>query len=674
MSATDDISRRIEELRAELRHHNHRYHVLDDPVVADAEYDALFRELVALEEAHPELVTPDSPTQKVGAAPIEEFGTVTHGVPMLSLSNVTSEAELREWEEQLRNHLKEPEALFTYAFEPKLDGVAFEAVYEKGVYRVGSTRGDGVTGEDITEQLKTVRSLPLRLRDEEAPVPKLLEVRGEAIMGRKEFEALNRRLAEEEEPTYANPRNLTAGSLKQKDPGITATRKLDVLVYGPGRVEGAEFDSQTAFLALCRALGFKTSGLSRRCADMDEVVAALAELEAMRDGLPFEIDGAVVKVDDLATQERLGVRSRSPRWAVAYKFAARQATTVVEEITVSVGRQGALTPVAELRPVPIGGVTVSRATLHNRDEIERLGVLVKDTVLVERAGDVIPKVVKVIVDARTGDERAFTWPDRCPACGTAVREDPEEVAIYCPNIACPAQQKARILHFGSRRAMDVEGLGEKLVEQLVDGGLVRDPSDLYRLDVEMLAGLERMAEKSAENVLEGLERSKETTLPRFLFALGPRHVGEATALSIARDLGTLENVIDADLARLEAVPDVGPIVARSLREFLEEPENRAVVDRLLAAGVEPAEEERPEVPAESPVAGLTVVFTGKLERMSRDEAAEVTARLGGKAVKSVSKKTDLVVAGPGAGSKRKKAEELGVEVIDEEEFFRRIGE
>jgi len=674
MGGTDDISRRIEELRAELRRHNHRYHVLDDPVVADAEYDALFRELVALEDAHPELVTPDSPTQKVGAAPIEEFGTVTHGVPMLSLSNVTSEAELREWEEQLRNHLKEPEALFTYAFEPKLDGVAFEAVYEKGVYRVGSTRGDGVTGEDITEQLKTVRSLPLRLRDEEEPVPKLLEVRGEAIMGRKEFEALNRRLAEEEEPTYANPRNLTAGSLKQKDPRITATRELDVLVYGPGRVEGAEFDSQTAFLALCRALGFKTSGLSRRCADMDEVVAALMELEAMRDGLPFEIDGAVVKVDDLATQERLGVRSRSPRWAVAYKFAARQATTVVEEITVSVGRQGALTPVAELRPVPIGGVTVSRATLHNRDEIERLGVLVGDTVLVERAGDVIPKVVKVIVDARTGDERAFTWPDRCPACATAVREDPEEVAVYCPNIACPAQQKARILHFGSRRAMDVEGLGEKLVEQLVDGGLVRDPSDLYRLDVETLAGLDRMAEKSAENVLEGLERSKETTLPRFLFALGPRHVGEATALSIARDLGTLENVIDADLARLEAVPDVGPIVARSLREFLEEPENRAVVDRLLAAGVEPAEEERPEIPAESPVAGLTVVFTGKLERMSRDEAAELTAGLGGKAVKSVSKKTDLVVAGPGAGSKRKKAEELGIEVIDEDEFFRRIGE
>ncbi|MHC4861154.1 MAG: NAD-dependent DNA ligase LigA, partial [Planctomycetota bacterium] len=444
--------RRAEELRREIRYHNHRYHVLDDPVIADSEYDALMRELLAIEGEHPGLVTPDSPTQKVGAEPVSEFGTVVHSVPMLSLENVVSTEELREWEDQLRNHLKDPEARISYVVEPKLDGVAVEAVYEGGTYVTGSTRGDGVRGEDITEQLRTVRSLPLRLRDEEEEPPSRLEVRGEVFMSIAAFTELNRSLTEDGQAAYANPRNTTAGSLKQKDPKITATRPLDLVVYGVGLIEGTEASSQWELLDLCRRLGLKTSAQGARCADLDGVLARISDLEASRDDLPYEIDGAVVKVDDLDLQRRLGVRARSPRWAVAYKFAARQATTVVEDVSVSVGRTGALTPVAHLAPVPIGGVTVSRATLHNRDEIERLGVMIGDTVLVQRAGDVIPKVVKVIEDARPADARAFEWPASCPVCGSDVSEDEEEVAIYCVNLGCPAQLKARILHFGSRRA------------------------------------------------------------------------------------------------------------------------------------------------------------------------------------------------------------------------------
>jgi len=492
-------------------------------------------------------------------------------------------------------------------------------------------------------------------------------------MSLADFEALNRRLSEAGEKTYANPRNLTAGSLKQKDPKATAARPLDLYFYSVGAAEGVEIESQWGLLALLAEMGLRTSDLSVRCETIDAVAARLVELREMRDALPFEIDGAVIKVDDRALQERLGERSRSPRWATAYKFAARQGTTKLEDVLVSVGRTGALTPVGVLEPVPIGGVTVSRVTLHNKDEMERLGVRIGDTVLVERAGDVIPKVIQVITDRRTGDEREFVWPDACPVCGTAVREDEEEVAIYCPNISCPAQLKARIRHFASRRAMDVEGLGEKIVDQLVEKEIVRDLSDLFSLDLETVAGLERMAEKSGQNLLDGFERSKQTSLARFLFALGIRHVGESTAKSLARELLTLDAVVNAELEVLTEVPDVGPIVARSLRDFFDAPENRVEIDKLLAAGVVPA----PEAPPEStggPLDGMTVVFTGKLERISRNEAKDLADRLGGKAAGSVSKRTSLVVAGPGAGSKRKKAEELGVEVIDEEEFFRRYGE
>ncbi len=669
-----DPADRAKALRREIHLHNYRYYVENDPVIADVEYDELLRELEAIEAAHPDLVTPDSPTQKVGAAPIAEFGAIEHTVPMLSLQNVTSEGELAEWEAQLRNHLKDPEADFDFVVEPKLDGVAVEAVYLDGIYTVGSTRGDGVTGEDITEQLKTVRSLPLRLHDGIREIPKRLEVRGEVLMTTAEFEALNRDLLEAGEQTYANPRNLTAGSLKQKDPRVTATRKLDVFFYAVGRADGIEVDYQQVLLEAFTELGLPITRLHRHCRDIAAVAAVIREFEEGRDHLPYEIDGAVVKVDRLADQERLGVRSRSPRWAVAYKFAARQATTVVEDIFVSVGRTGVLTPVAKLAPVPIGGVTVSRATLHNRDEVERLGVLVGDTVLVQRAGDVIPKVVKVIVDRRTGTERPFVWPKTCPECGVRVREDEEEVAIYCPNIGCAAQRKARVRHFGSRGALDIEGLGEKIVDQLVDGGHLGDVADLFTLTLDTVSGLERMAEKSGQNLLDAIEKSKQTTLARFLTALGLRHVGESTARALSRELGSLEAIRAADLDELTEVPDVGPIVAKALRDFFDAEENVRVVDRLLELGVTPRAEALPEAPAESPVSGLRVVFTGKLTRMSRSEAGALVTRLGGKASSSVSKKTDLVVAGPGAGGKRGKAEDLGVPVIDEEEFFNRLGE
>ncbi|MCU0727591.1 MAG: NAD-dependent DNA ligase LigA [Planctomycetes bacterium] len=662
---------RIEELRRQLRLHDHRYHVLDDPLISDAEYDKLYRELVALESAYPGLVTPDSPTRKVGAAPVSEFGTVVRKVPMLSLENVTSEAALREWEDLLRNHLADPAARFSYVVEPKLDGVAVEAVYEAGVFVTGATRGDGVRGEEITAQLRTLRNVPLRLLAD--PPPARVEVRGEVIMTRADFEALNRRLTEAGEAPYANPRNLTAGSLKQKDPAVTAGRPLRFFAYAIGEVEGLAPATQWDLLGALRELGFATSHLSRRCADLDSALAAIEELRRARDGLEFEIDGAVVKVDDLAIAERLGIRARSPRFAVAFKFEARQATTKIREIVVQVGRTGALTPVAELEPAPLGGVTVSRATLHNRDELARLGVLVGDTVLVERAGDVIPKVVKAIADLRTGAERPFVFPVACPACGAAVREDPEEVAVYCPNRACPAQLRAALLHFGARRAMDIAGLGDKLVEALVERGIVRDFADLYGLDPGTLAGLPRMAEKSATNLLGEIAKSRDTTFSRFLLSLGIRHVGEATAAAVARDLGTLEALLAADAGRLTLIPDVGPVVARSIRDFLDAPENRAVIERLLAAGVRPREEAPAPAASDRPFAGQTVVFTGELERMARDDAEALVLRLGGKATGSVSKKTSLVVAGPGAGAKAKKASELGVEVIDEAEFLKRAG-
>jgi DNA ligase (NAD+) len=666
---------RAAELRRLVREHDYRYHVLGAPVVSDGEFDALFRELQALEERHPALAVPESPTRAPGSDLSGAFAPRPHSVPMVSLDNVFGEEQLREWDARVRGTwLGEPDRAVAYHAEPKMDGVAVECVFRDGHFELGLTRGDGFTGEDITPNLLTLEVLRRPLRADRRAAPRLLEARGECFMEKEAFAALNREAQARGEEGRANPRNFTAGSLKQKDPAVTATRPLRIVFYAVGRIEAERAPrSQGELLAWLRDWGLPVPPGARTCADVGEAVAAAREAEATRDDLPFEVDGIVFKVDDAALQERLGSRSRSPRWAVAYKFAPRQATTVVRNIRVQVGRTGALTPVAELEPVPIGGVTVSNATLHNQEEIQRLDVRVGDAVLVERAGDVIPKVVQVLRERRPAGAAPFPWPTTCPACGAAVESTPGEPLSFCTNIACPAQVKGRLLHFASRLAMDVEGLGEKLVDALVDGGLVKEPADLWKIPRETLAGLERMGEKSADNLLASLDRSRrEATLPRLLLALGIRHVGEASARDLARALGTLDAVEGASEEDLLRVPGFGPVVAASVHGFFREPRNLAAVRRLVEeAGLRPPREEAP--PATGPFAGKTVVFTGTLSSMTREEAEALVRRLGGKAVGSVSRKTGFVVAGESPGSKVEKAKELGVEVLTEEAFRRLAG-
>jgi DNA ligase (NAD+) len=560
-----------------------------------------------------------------------------------------------------------------FTVEPKIDGVAIELVYENGRLTVGSTRGDGTTGEDVTANVLTIRGLPHTLPD---GAPSLLEVRGEVYMAKSDFDRLNRALQERGEEGKANPRNFTAGSLKQKDPRMTAERPLSVMIYGLGVVEWGDDAPASWSEARERLRGYglplAPDAMTHVTDDVASVEPLVLDLQEHRDDLDFEIDGAVLKVDQYDLRRRLGARSRSPRWAVAYKFPPREGRTVVEDIFVSVGRTGALTPVAVLEPLPLGGVTVTHATLHNRFEVDRLDVRVGDTVMVIRAGDVIPKVVKVLKEQRPDGAEPFVWPDACPECGAAVDAAEGEPLSYCTNLACPRQVKGRLLHFGARRAMDIEGFGDKIVEQVVDVLGVRDPSGVYRLTLEQLAGLERMAEKSAQNLLDQIEASRTRPLARFVYGLGIRHVGESVARDVAKHFGTLERVRAATAEELGEVPGVGDVVAESVVRFFGEPRNAEVIERLLEAGVAPAPEEARAT--EGPFAGKTVVFTGNLERMTRDEAKELIRSLGGKATGSVSKKTDLVVAGPGAGSKLEKAQKLEIEVVDEDEFLRRVEE
>ncbi len=666
-------SERIRELRDQINYHNYRYYVLDNPEISDAEYDRLFRELEELERQHPELVTPDSPTQRVGAAPAEEFGTVRHAIPMLSLENAMDEPEM---EEKFFRRLREAfGGEVELAAEPKLDGLAVELVYEHGLLITGSTRGDGETGEDVTANIRTIRSVPVRLLEHQHKAPPLLEVRGEVYMPRAAFEAMNRRLADAGEKTFANPRNAAAGSVRQLDPRITASRPLDLLLYGIGRVEGVSFKTHSESLDFVHSLGLKTVAERRVCHSFADAIGYYREMMAKRDELPFEIDGVVLKVNRFDLQEELGIRSRSPRYAIACKFPPRQETTELLDIVVQVGRTGALTPVAKLRPIRVGGVEVQNATLHNEDEIARKDVRIGDTVIIQRAGDVIPEVVGPVVSKRTGKERKFTMPDTCPVCGAQATRPEGEVVRRCVGIACPAKLKGTIEVFASKGGMDIEGLGTKLVEQLVDGGLVKDPADLYALTLEDWAGLERMGEKSARNILAALEASKERPLARLLFALGIRNVGAHVSDLLANHFGSIDALMNASPDELQAVPGIGPVVARSVTEFFANARNRQVIARLREAGLKALSSKPAAAPRKGDkFAGKTFVFTGALERMTREEAEEKVRSLGGHASSSVSKKTDYVVAGPGAGSKLDRARSLGVAVIDEAEFLKMCGD
>ena len=666
----NEIQERIEALKAQIRTHNYRYYVLDDPEIPDAEYDRLMRELEGLEAAHPEFITEDSPTQRVGAEPVEAFGTVEHAIPMLSLENAFNEQELREFDARVKRLLDTEEDM-VYVAEPKFDGVAVELVYERGRFVVGSTRGDGFVGEDVTQNLRTVRSLPLVLMAEE-PIPERVEVRGEVLLGIEAFESLNRRREEEGEPAFANPRNAAAGSLRQLDPRITAERPLDLFCYAVGRVEGRTFERHGEVLRALKRWGLKVNPHVRRCANVQEALAYYADVEAMREALDYEIDGVVLKVDRLRFQRELGEKSRSPRWAVAYKFPPKQETTVIRDIVVQVGRTGALTPVAIMEPVRVAGVEVRRATLHNQEEIDRKDVHIGDTVIVQRAGDVIPEVVQVIPSMRTGKERRFVIPDRCPVCGAEVLKSEEEAVYRCTGLSCPAQLKERVRHFASKGAMDIDGLGDKLVAQLVDKGLVRDVADLYTLSKEELAELERMADKSGQNVLDALEASKSRSSDRLLYALGIRHVGEHIAEVLMDAFHSLDGLAEASEEDLVAVYEIGPEVAESVGTFFAQEENRKVIEKLKAAGVRFEVEEKQAV-SEQPLEGKIFLFTGALSSFTRDEAQEIVECLGARSTSSVSKKTDYVVAGEGAGSKLEKASALGITVLSEEAFKELVG-
>jgi DNA ligase (NAD+) len=678
MSATSRVQERADALRELLHHHAHRYYVLDAPEIPDAEYDKLFRELQEIEAQHPELRTPDSPTLRVGGAVLDGFAKVRHKVPMLSIRTETDiEASgARNFDGRVRRELglAESEPPVEYVAELKFDGLAINLRYEGGVLVQAATRGDGEIGEDVTQNIRGIGQIPLRLP---ADAPPVLEVRGEVYMRRDDFERLNEQQREKiarglkNEKTYVNPRNAAAGAVRQLDPAISRQRPLSFFAYGWGEVTPAEqggpdFHSHYEALLTLRSWGFPVSNRTQVARGADELVAFHQAVGAERDSLPFDIDGVVYKVNSFALQKRLGFVTREPRWAVAHKYPAQEQITTVEAIEVQVGRTGKLTPVAKLAPVFVGGVTVTNATLHNEDEARRKDVRVGDTVIVRRAGDVIPEVVAVVPDKRTGNAPPFTMPQRCPVCGSEATREEGEADYRCTGgLFCAAQRMGAILHFAQRRAMDIEGLGDKLVDQLVDTGVVKVLPDLYRLGLANLVALERMGEKSAQNLLAGLEKSKSTTLPRFLYALGIRHVGEATARDLARHFGKLDGVMDATVEQLLEVPDVGPVVAESIHTFFAQPHNREVVEQLRACGVH-WEEGEPAAQAPKPLAGLTVVLTGTLPVLSRDEAKDLLEAAGAKVAGSVSKKTSYVVAGAEAGSKLDKAQELGIPVLDED--------
>ena len=667
----DTIRKRAVELREQIAYHNYRYYILDDPEIPDSEWDRLLQELQGLEHDYPSLVTADSPTQRVGASPADEFAEIRHRVPMLSLDNAFSDEDLRAFDRRVRERLG-VDGPVEYSAEPKLDGLAISVIFEHGVFVKAATRGDGTTGEDVTANVRTIRSLPLHLRGN---APALLEARGEVYMPVSGFERLNADAVKRGEKTFANPRNAAAGSLRQLDPRVTAQRPLDIFFYAIGALEGLELpETHSAMLELLRTLGLRVSAEIRRVAGADGCLAYYADIGRRRMALPYQIDGVVYKVDSLPAQRQLGFLSRAPRWAIAHKFPAEEAVTVVRDVEFQVGRTGALTPVARLEPVFVGGVTVSNATLHNMDEIARKDVRLGDTVVVRRAGDVIPEVARVLLERRPAAARAVVLPRACPVCASPVERDADAAVARCTGgYRCSAQRKERLRHFAARRALDIEGVGEKLIDQLVDARLVESPADLYRLDVPTLAALDRMGQKSAENVVAAIERSKNTTLGRFLFGLGIPDVGEATAASLARQFGSIESLLAADLASVQQTPDVGPVIAAHVVDFFADATNRELISRLRSDGVH-WPESTPVRADSQPLGGLTFVLTGTLESMGREEAEDALRALGAKASGSVSKKTSYLVAGAEAGSKLRKAQELGVRVIDETTLLQILAE
>ncbi len=657
-----DFRKRAAELGKALHRHNYLYYVLDEPEISDAEYDRLMQELIALEAAYPELIEPDSPTQRVGALPIEKFETVAHSLPMLSLENAFGEEEVLAFDKRVRRFLNTDSQLL-YTAEPKMDGVAVEIVYENGRLTEGSTRGDGYTGELITLNIRTIKTVPLALLNTvSVTVSSRLEVRGEVFIPIEAFKQLNKERLDNDEPPFANPRNAAAGSLRQLDSRITAKRPLDIYCYGVGMVTDLKLTSHSEILQRLEALGFRVNPHIKRRAKIEDILIYYKGLLDGRHEFPYEMDGVVIKVDDLALQKKLGEKSRSPRWALAYKFPATQETTRVVEIDVQVGRTGALTPVAHLEPVSVGGVTVSRATLHNEDEIKKKGIRVGDTVLIQRAGDVIPEVVKVITTKRTGVEQAFQMPTVCPVCGSGVVRLKGEAAWRCVNANCIAQLKERIKHFASKGAFDIDGLGDKLANQLVDKGLLKSYADLFFLNEATTGALERMGEKSAQNLMDAIERSKQISLARFVYALGIRHVGEHIAQILARAMKTLEGLVAASKEELTAVKGIGEEISQSVRAFFENPENQRNIERMLKAGVTI---ETKGAPVDEPLAGMTFVLTGALDSMTRTEAKARIEASGGKVGGSVSRKTTYVVAGKDPGSKLEKAQYLGVRILDE---------
>jgi DNA ligase (NAD+) len=663
-----DPQEQIQQLHSKLQYHNYRYYVLDAPEITDAEYDGLLRELGRLEKENPELVTPDSPTQRVGAKPSKAFGAVEHSLPMLSLANAMNESEVLEFDARIKRFL-ETEGDIEYVVEPKLDGLAVELVYVNGRLLVGSTRGDGRTGENITQNLRTIKSIPLVLiPGADAVPPRLLEVRGEVFMEKKEFDLLNREREENGEPLFANPRNSAAGSVRQLDPCITASRRLDVIFYSTGLADGMVCDSQRELLAQLKKLGLKTSSLVKTCRNIQQALGACTYFESRRNELPYEIDGAVIKVNSFELQVRLGEVSRSPRWSIAFKFKPQQACTIVKDIIVQVGRTGVLTPVAILEPVRLAGVEIQRATLHNQDEIERKDIRIGDTVVVQRAGDVIPELVKSIGSKRTGSEGIFAMPAICPECGKEVVRVTGEAACRCTNSACPAILKGNLVHFASRRAMNIDGLGDKLIDQLVARNLVRTVADLYTLSLEAWLSLDRMALKSAENILNALVKSKKAGLEKVLFAVGIRHVGEHTAQILATHFGSIQALSHATHDQLLEIHEIGPEVSNSIIEFFNSETNRCLLKSLEDAGLvmQPTQAVKPNCV----LTGKTFVFTGALRHVARHQAEEMVLQRGGKASSSVSAKTDYVVAGEDAGSKLAKASTLGVKILSEDEFIK----